>query len=204
MKRLTLALAAPLAAAALAASASASPPTDRHAAQSGERAALTRPDIERWVFLGATVDHGVVPDDGTRKFGADDPGFILVTQMEPGAFEYFRKHKRYADGTTFATSFYKPHENPRPAMDGVVQGELAVLFVHRLQRDGEGWRHAFHVFMNGKDTAKRMPDGNECVACHTKNGDLDGTYVQFYPVLRDLLREAPAATGAEAPGRAAG
>lgn len=166
----------------------ASPQVDADAAQPGEEGRLSRPDTERWVFLGTTVDHGVVPEDGSRKFSADDPGHILITQMEPGAYDYFRKNRRYADGTTFATSIYKPHEKPEPAMDGVVQGNLAVLFVHKLERKERDVQHAFYVFRNGEGTAKRIPGGNECVACHTNNGDLDGTYVQFYPVLRDLLQ----------------
>lgn len=159
---------------------------------------LTRPDIERWIFVGATVDHGVVPEDGTRKFSAEDPGKILVTQMEPGAYDYFMEHGRYADGTTFATSIYMPHENPKPAMDGVVQGDLAILFVHRLERGETGLQHEFSLFGNGPGMAKRMPEGSECVACHTKHGGLDGTYVQFYPSLRERLRvgvpDAAAAT----------
>src|SRR3546814_9755616 len=67
--------------------------------------------------LGATVGHGPVREGDSRKFSADDPGQILITRMEPGAYRYFRENRRYADGTTFAVSFYKPHENPEPAMN---------------------------------------------------------------------------------------
>src|SRR3546814_4941480 len=92
--------------------------------------------------------------------------------MEPGAYRYFRENRRYADGTTFAVSFYKPHENPEPAMNGLALGDLEFIFMHKLERKGAGWQHGFYVLMNGEGTAKRVPSGSPCLACHTKDGDL--------------------------------
>lgn len=162
------------------------PATD--AAQPEEGESLARPDIERWIYLGATVGHGPIEEGATRTFGPTNPGRILITQMEPAAYDYFRKNGRYGDGTTFAVSFYDPIEKPDPEMDGLAAGDKAFLVVHRLDRTGDGVRHAFYGFKDNV-RAKRLPEGNECEACHTKNGDLEGTFVQFYPALRERLQK---------------
>src|SRR3546814_17172290 len=71
------------------------------AMQAGEEGLLARPDdLDQWIFLGATVGHGPVREGDSRKFSADDPGQILITRMEPGAYRYYRENSRYADGTT--------------------------------------------------------------------------------------------------------
>src|SRR3546814_12438692 len=107
--------------------------------------------------------------------------------MEPGAYRYFRENRRYADGTTFAVSFYKPHENPEPAMNGLALGDLEFIFMHKLERKGAGWQQGFYVFMNGEGTPKRVQSGSPCLACHAKDGDLNGTSPQSYRVLRDQV-----------------
>jgi len=166
----------------------AAPETGR--ADAGSR--LTRPDISRWVFLTATVGHDPVEEGVDRKFSVDAPGRILVTRMEPGAYDYFMMYGQYADGTTFAVRFHDPLVNPDPEMDGLVLGDTAFLFVHRLERGEHGWEHAFYAFGNGEDTAKRLPDDAPCLACHTKRGKLHGTFVQFFAPLRERLQAVAA------------
>ena len=147
---------------------------------------LERPDIEKWVFLGITVGHGPVLEDGSLQFSAGNPGQILVTWMEPGAYDHFKANRQYPDGTTFATAFYNPLEEPVPALDGLALGDMEMLFVHRLEREGEERRHGFYAFMGDETRASPAPAEFGCRACHTQRGNFDGTFVQFYPPLREL------------------
>ncbi len=150
---------------------------------------LIRPEnIDRWVFLGATVGHGY-PDGDTRSFSLDSPGMIQIVQMEPAAYRYLQEHGEYADGSMLSLSFYNTQEKPSPAVDGVVQAELASFEIHILDREKYVEKRAFYIFQNGEDSAGMVPPGNACVGCHTKDADFDGTFVQFYPVLRERLLE---------------
>ncbi|WP_346838278.1 cytochrome P460 family protein [Microbulbifer sp. SAOS-129_SWC] len=148
---------------------------------------LQRPvNLDEWIFVGAIVGHGY-PDGDARHFSAASPGRIQVVQMEPGAYHYLQQHGEYADGTLLALSFYDTQKKPAPVVDGAVQGALSSFEIHLLDKQKFADRSAFYVFSNDASTAPMIPAGNNCVACHQKDGAYDGTFVQFYPALRDRL-----------------
>ncbi|WP_308375580.1 cytochrome P460 family protein [Microbulbifer sp. RZ01] len=148
---------------------------------------MIRPgNIDQWIFLGATVGHGY-PDGESRSFSLNSPGMIQIVQMEPGAYRYLKQHGNYADGTMLSLSFYNTQEKPSPAVDGVVQKDLASFEIHILDREKYSDKRAFFLFQNGDNTAGMIPKGNACIDCHEKDAEYDGTFVQFYPVLRDRL-----------------
>jgi hypothetical protein len=47
---------------------------------------------------------------------------------------------------------------------------------------------AFFGFGAGVATAKPFPDSAGCLACHSKNGAVDNTFVQFYPTLAPVAQ----------------
>jgi len=105
---------------------------------------------------------------------------------EPGAYEHYLETGRYADGTMFLLTFYRSLEKPEPALTGFVQGDVAQREIHVIDRrtfPEEG--RAFFVFPGtSSEPASKLPVGSECVRCHTEHGRVDGTFVQFYPTLR--------------------
>lgn len=148
---------------------------------------LQRPaKLDEWVFVGAVVGHGY-PQGDARRFSAASPGQIQVVQMEPRAYRYLQDHGEYADGTMLALSFYDTQQTPAPAVDGVVQGELANFEIHLLDKQRFADRSAFYIFSGDRSAAPMIPAGNDCVACHREDGAFDGTFVQFYPNLRQRL-----------------
>jgi hypothetical protein len=40
-----------------------------------------------------------------------------------------------------------------------------------------------------KDRVEALPTTASCYACHSTNGAVDNTFVQFYPTLLDVARE---------------
>lgn len=148
---------------------------------------LQRPaNLDEWIFVGAIVGHGY-PDGDARMFSAASPGRIQVVQMEPRAYRYLQQHGEYADGTMLALSFYDTQKNPAPVVDGAVQGELASFEIHLLDKQQYADRSAFYSFSNDGAAAPMIPAGNNCVSCHREDGAFDGTFVQFYPSLRQRL-----------------
>lgn len=144
------------------------------------------PDTDLWVAVGS----GLGGNYADEPFDPANPGSISVVQMEPGAYEYFLKNGRYADGTMFLLTFYATQTKPNPALRGFVQGDVVGREIHvidkmRFAREGSG----FFLFSTGTDTpVSPMPVGSDCIECHTEHGAFDGTFVQFYPALRGRQR----------------
>ena len=139
-------------------------------------------DTDRWVTLGV----GLGGDYNDEAFDPENPGALSQVQIEPGAYDFFRANGYYADGSMLLLSFYAPQEKPNPALQGFVQGDLVQREIHVIDRkrftaEGRG----FFVFPPASSApAAAMPLGSVCVECHTEHGAVDGTFVQFYPLLR--------------------
>jgi hypothetical protein len=152
---------------------------------------LIRPDnVDEWVLLGVSVGHGYPKEGEEAGFTLDNPGKMQVIQMEPGAYNFFKENKYYANGTMISLAFYETLEDPEPEIDGLAQGELATFEIHLLHKEKYPDDRAFFVYRGDEDlTAKIEPQENRCVQCHMAEGDFDGTFSQFYPAVRDILSE---------------
>jgi hypothetical protein len=160
--------------------------SDLGVAQYNADGELLRPvDLVEWIQTGASLGS----DYGDGPFDAQNPGAIGVVQMEPNAYRYFMEHKTYADGTMFLLSFYEAQAQSEPQLPGFVQGNLRAQEIHVLDKarfDDGG--HAFFLFSTPESASStRVAAGNECTACHTEHGAFDGTFTQFYPMLRAHL-----------------
>ena len=150
---------------------------------------LIRPDnIDEWIFLGANVGHGY-PDEGDKGFALDNPGRIQIIQMEPNAYQFFRENKYFVNGTMLSLAFYDPLDDPAPDIDGLAQGKLDKFEIHLIDNDQYQDTRAFFVYEADEVSASMVADGNRCVTCHEGEGDYDGTFSQFYPVIRELLSD---------------
>jgi hypothetical protein len=155
-------------------------------AQYNDAGELQYPDnLVEWIQSGASVGGRY---DGS-EFDPKNPGVVGIVQMEPSAYRYFMENGTYADGTMFLLSFYEATSKSDPQLTGFVQGALDSQEIHVIDRsrfDDDG--HAFFIFPTKETaTSTRIPAGNECIACHTEHGDLDATFIQFYPDLRAKL-----------------
>jgi hypothetical protein len=54
-------------------------------------------------------------------------------------------------------------------------------------RKGDLWK--FYGFDDDGKPADARGNGNTCTQCHTKNGGVEDTFVQFYPTLLPVARE---------------
>jgi hypothetical protein len=144
-------------------------------------------DLYAWIQTAASVGS----DYNDNPIDVENPGTIGVVQMEPVAWKYFMENNRYADGTMFLLSFYRPERKSDPQLQGFVQGDLVQREIHVIDKqkypDTDG--HAFFVYRgDSRDAAAPMIDrDNVCVACHIPEGGFDGTFAQFYPDIRAKL-----------------
>jgi len=140
-------------------------------------------DTESWIFVGTTLggDYSEEPFDPAvgATFG--------VVQMEPAAYRHFIANGAYADGTMLLLSFHTSATKSEPQLQGLVQGELEAQEIHVIDKARFAEGRAFFFYAGGGQAtpvAERFPEGSECVSCHIEHGAYDGTFTQFYPLLR--------------------
>ena len=159
--------------------------TDLGVARYTDSRELIYPDnLDEWIHTGSLVGgrYSDTPPDPSV------PGTIQVVQMEPAAYRYFRDHGEFAEGTMFLLSFYAPESKSDPQLQGYVQGALQAQEIHVVDSERFTEGHAFFMFDTPEHTpSSKIPDGSDCVACHTSEAAYRGTFTQFYPVLRDRL-----------------
>jgi hypothetical protein len=151
-------------------------------ARYGAGGELLRPgDLPTWVHIGSTLGN----DYRDAAFDPAHPAVIGVVQMEPAAWRHFREHGSYADGSMFLLSFYTAEAKSDPQLQGFVQGALQAREIHVIDKQRFADGRAFFLFQQ-EDQAQStaLPAGNDCVQCHEAEGELDGTFIQFYPTLR--------------------
>lgn len=157
---------------------------DLGVAQYTETGELRYPEnLVEWVQTGASLGS----EYNEEPFDPQNPGSIGVVQMEPSAYRYFMENNTYADGTMFLLSFYQAEGKSEPQLPGFVQGRMLRQEIHVLDKARYSEGRAFFMFPNRNPTSTRLPEGNDCVVCHTEHGAFDGTFVQFYPGMRDHL-----------------
>ena len=153
-----------------------------------DNGSLIRPaNIDEWIFLGASVGHGYPPKQRAGKFSISNPGKIQIVQMEPSAYKYFKSRGHYADGTMLSLSFYNISKAPEPAVDGLVQGSLETFEIHLLDKERFKDKRAFYLYSGNEVEAIMIPEENDCVVCHNNEAHFDGTFSDFYPVIRDEI-----------------
>jgi hypothetical protein len=145
---------------------------------------LTYPsNLHEWIQTGVSLG-GEYSDE---PFDPAKPGTLGVVQMEPTAYRYFMEHKTYAEGTMFLLSFYRAEGKSEPQLPGFVQGPMFQQEIHVLDKQRFSDGHGFFIYRGEQKVSTALPAGNDCTACHLEHGKFGGTFVQFYPTLRQVL-----------------
>jgi len=161
-----------------------------HPALFTENGEMKKPaDLDEWVFLGSTLGQGYNP----AIFDPDSPGMFQVVRMEPRAYLQFIDTGEFPDGAMFSLDFYGIEQGASITKSGYTMGELMLTEIHL--KDAERFPETgfnFYMFPPGEETAEPLDLPNDCVTCHTKDGDYDGVFTQFYPAARQRLKQTAA------------
>jgi hypothetical protein len=162
---------------------------------------LLRPvGFETWVFVGSNLG---LAYQGEGK--PQHPEFHNV-YMSPQAYAEFVKTQTFPDLTVFVIDRLTPKDREAKGIvtAGVYNDQrvgilAAVKNMHRPDKRTKPW--AYYVFsMDGNqmpDSAKAELDSTDfekdsekektCEGCHAVHASRDHVWVQFYPILRNLL-----------------
>jgi hypothetical protein len=125
---------------------------------------------------------------GVVKSTSDtDPRFdnVFVT---PQAYRAFLQTGRWPDKTMFVLEVRSSASKGSINRGGHYQDELVTVEVHvkDQSRFASGWE--FFGFGTTAQTAKPAGMKSSCYACHSTNGAVDHTFVQFYPTLLPVAK----------------
>ncbi len=125
---------------------------------------------------------------GNPNFANDaNPSFDNVF-VEPSAYRKFVETGKWPDKTMFVLEIRKSVNKGSISVAGHYQSdalavEVAVKDVNRFKGD---W--GYFAFDGGAATTKVLPPTAACYGCHSQNGAVENTFVQFYPTLLEIAR----------------
>jgi len=146
-----------------------------------------RPENYReWVYLssGLGMSYSGEAPSGNSSMG---PMFDNVW-VHPEAYRHFLATGAWPDKTVFVLEVRHSTVKTNPNKGGHFQAELVALEAEVKDESRFPTKWAYFGFMrDGKlqDSASAFPN-SACYQCHTDNGAVDHTFVQFYPTLRPI------------------
>ena len=176
-------MAAILALATLALSVSGNPPVPQYT----EDGQLRLPeDYREWVFLSSGVGMTYGPVGAGRGF----PPMFDNVFVAPPAYRSFLETGHWPDKTLFVLEVRYATSHGSINRDGHFQTDVSGVeaLVRDEARFPEKWRFFGFPTRGGQPARTGRPIAREagCLACHTANGAVDGTFVQFYPTLLEV------------------
>ena len=148
--------------------------------QLGESGQLLRPATYReWIWLSS----GLGMAYGPAAQQSAEPPFDNVF-VNPPAYRSFLETGRWPDGTIFILEVRASMSKGSINRGGHFQGELRAIEAEVKERG----KWTFYGFQPGSKSGRPIPETASCYSCHSTNGAVDNTFVQFYPTLIEVAR----------------
>jgi hypothetical protein len=147
---------------------------------------LVKPgNYREWIFLSS----GLGMTYGPTKHAANDAPRFDNVFVEPQAYKAFLKTGTWPDRTIFALEVRSSATNGSINRGGHYQEGVVGLEVEVKDESRFPGKWAFFDFSSpGAKTAKVIPTTASCYSCHSSNGAVDNTFVQFYPTLAPVAK----------------
>jgi hypothetical protein len=156
------------------------------------RGALLRPqNFETWIFVGSST--GLTYEPGMPVNGG---GEFHNVYIRPESYREYVRTGIFPEETMLVLALYPPERNVSPAKAGYFEGDLEGMAVavkdHAHFR--EGWAYFNFGGVHDLKTKAMANPKQACYDCHVKHAADDNVFVQFYPVLRPVIRAHRSAT----------
>src|SRR5215470_1592994 len=139
---------------------------------------LQKPDNYReWIFLtsGLGMSYSAGSSPANPRFDN-----VFVT---PQAYKSFMATGSWPDKTMLVLEVRSSATEGSINKAGHFQNEITGIEVEVKDSSRFPNKWAFFGFGTSAQTAQKLPDNAGCQACHSANGAVDNTFVQFYPTL---------------------
>lgn len=162
----------------------------------GDRAQFTKSgelvhpsNYREWIFLSS----GLGMTYGPNAPAAGAPLRFDNVYVNPSSYREFVRTGKWIDGTVLILEIRNSESKGSINQHGHYQTSVAAIEAHvkdsRRFADG-GW--AFYDLSPKQPQlvpAKAIAAGNRCQQCHSANGAVDDTFVQFYPDLIPIAKK---------------
>jgi hypothetical protein len=148
---------------------------------------LMRPENYReWVYLssGLGMTYGTVQAAANAAHGERFDN-VFVT---PQAYKAFLRTGVWPDGTMFILEVRTSTTRGSINRGGHYQEDVVGVEAHVKDEARFPDKWAFFDLGTSAPTAKPFAANSACQTCHSKNGAVDDTFVQFYPTLLPVAR----------------
>ncbi|MDQ6700067.1 MAG: cytochrome P460 family protein [Acidobacteriota bacterium] len=146
---------------------------------------LMRPENYReWIFLssGLGMTYGFVERAANAAPRFDN---VFVT---PQAYKAFLETGTWPDKAMFALEIRSSASKGSINKEGHYQEDTVGLEIEVKDESRFPGKWAFFDFRGSGTSAKPIPKSASCYACHSTNGAVDNTFVQFYPTLLPIAK----------------
>ena len=150
---------------------------------------LVRPaNYREWIWVSSGL--GMTYGPREQSSSAAEPRFdnVFVT---PEAYRAFMKTGKWPNKTMFVLEIRSSQSHGSINKDGHFQGD--VITIEAEVKDESRFpetKWGFFPFRSNEQSAKpASPATTECQACHSRNGAVDNTFVQFYPTLLEVAKQ---------------
>jgi hypothetical protein len=140
------------------------------------------PNYREWMYLTTGIGMSYGPAVQT----AGRPPMFTNVFVEPAAYRSFTQSGKWPDKTIFVLEIYSSATHGSINKNGHYQDTLLSYDV-AVKDEGHNPKWAYYNF--GLDQAPAKAFGDGCNQCHSKNGAVDNTFVQFYPSLLPVAWE---------------
>ena len=140
------------------------------------------PNYREWMYLttGIGMSYGPAVQTSGR------PPMFTNVFVEPAAYRSFMDTGKWPDKTIFVLEIYSSATHGSINKNGHYQDALLSYDV-AVKDENHNPKWAYYNF--GLDREPAKPFGDGCNQCHSKNGAVDNTFVQFYPSLLPVAWE---------------
>ena len=150
---------------------------------------LVKPaNYREWVFLssglGMTYGPNAPAENAPRRF---DNVFV-----NPSSYRAFTQSGKWPEGTVLILEIRDSESKGSINKHGSFQ--TSVVAIEANVKDSKrfpdgGWAFFDIGRIDDGKPAKALAAGNGCQKCHSANGAVDSTFVQFYPVLKPVAKK---------------
>lgn len=146
---------------------------------------LLRPEgYRRWVYVSS--GYGM----SYSQKAADSMQMFTNVFVLPASYDYYLAHGTWPDKTIFVLELYGSTSRGSINKHGQYQNEFMGLDVEVKdeKRFPDKWAY-FGFDGREKAASATAPSKNECWKCHEANAAVEHSFVQFYPLLREVAKE---------------